>query len=200
MSSPSDQPNDVSVEVYVRPAQLAESLDEHVLRLQELLAEGVVGELDVSCWPGRVPTRSPATDAVDRFREFRAWAHDNDVSIQPPFSVHTVSSEFTGEQRTYLSTPVCCLAVTVGDAIVGVYPHSTDDEHRSLADGIDELAAGDLLDADTVATVEAVAAGDGSTCSECEGGLVNVQGIRTCHDCTWIDRDHSAGRAPLVSR
>lgn len=197
MSWTSAEPAGVSVDVYVRPSQLAESLDEHVLRLRELVTEGVVDEFDVHCWPGRVPTRSPATDAVDRFQEFRSWARDNDVSIQPPFSVHTVSSEFTGEHRTYLSTPVCCLAVTVGDALAGVYPHTAGDEHRSIADGIEELAAGELLDLDAF---EDPTAGDVVTCAECGGDLINVQGLRICHDCAWIDSDHASGRAPLVSR
>lgn len=185
----------VSVDVYVRPSHTGDALEEHLATLQRLAAEGVVDEVDVHCWPGRVPTRSPTTDAVDQFQRFRSWAASNDRSIQPPFSVHEVDSEFTGEHRTYLSTPVLTLAVEVGDSLVGVYPHSEGDVHRGVEDGIAALSAGELQ-----VTDGGPAAAARGTCTECGGDLVNVQGVPACENCEWVDRDQSPLRSQVVSR
>lgn len=206
----------VAVDVYVRPDQLAGALDEHVRELRALATEGTLEAVDVHSWPSRVPVQSPAADAVERFREFRAWADDRGVSIQPPFSVHAVASEFTGERRTYLSTPVCCLAVSAGGALAGVYPHTDDEEHYSVADGVEAVVAGDLSvgPGDGSVALQAAlaaagaedaedaegAAGAVAGCPECGGAVANVQGLRACADCRWVDRTHAAARRPLVRR
>ena len=189
------RPGSIAVELYVRPAQLQEPLEEYIATLNELAAGGTVEEVSIRSWPSRVPTRSPATEAVDRFKEFLAWADANDISIQPPFSVHTVESELTGERNTYLTTPVLCMAVHAGDELASVYPHTTDEDHRSVADGIRALQAGTVTRFETEA---ADAEADAGVCSECGGPLVNVQGVLACHDCAWADLVSSPLRTPLA--
>lgn len=201
MSGP---PGPVTVDVYVRPAQLAEALDGHVRALEEMAAEGVVDAVDVHSWPARVPVDAHVTDAVDRFRTFRAWADDHDVSIQPPFSVHAVASEFTGERTTYLSTPVCCLSVSVGDALAGIYPHSDGDEHYGVGDAIEALAEEGLPAGGLDWPVDPAGGTDrGATgrpaCPECGTACVNVQGLLACGDCQWVDRTRAPARR-VVSR
>ena len=189
--APDDRPSrgDVAVDLYVRPAQLQEALEEYVATLNRLASEGVIGDVAIHSWPSRVPTRSPATDAVERFREFREWAAAHDASIQPPFSVRTVESELTGERSTYLSTPVMCLAVHDDDEVLGVYPHTTGEHHRTVADAIEALRAQEFgpREADGALPTRA-----GGNCSECGGSLVNVQGVPACHDCDWVDRPATA--------
>jgi hypothetical protein len=185
------------VDLYVRPSQLGAALDDHVAELNELTLEGVVSRVAVNTWPNKVPMRSPDTEAVERFHEFRQWADANDVNLQPPFTVRTLDSSFTGEVGTYLWPPVMCMAVRARDALVGVYPHTTGEDHLSVVDGIEALHADDFaphtpLEGETGTSDARQSSADvappaDEACPDCDGQVVNVQGIVACHRCAWVD-------------
>lgn len=185
--TPTDR-DGIAVDLYVRPAQLEESLGDYIATLNRMERDGVLDGVTIHTWPSKVPARSPTTDVVERFREFRSWADANDATIQPPFSVRTVESEFTGETGTYISTPVLCMAVRDDESLVGVYPYTAGTEHHSIADGIERLQAGEVPSRN----VQSTAAAFDGTCAECGGTVVNVQGIDACHDCAWVDHTASS--------
>lgn len=129
---------------------------------------------------------SDAIDAIDAFKRMEAWAVDRDVSIQPPFSVRATTTTFTDETRTRLRTPMMCLAVSVGDRLANVFPHSRGDDHHSVLDAITALKSDDL---ELFPHAPAPAASPPDRCPVCETCLPTVQGIGVCRGCNRIECD-----------
>lgn len=182
---------DLTVQVYVRPGLLLEPLDAKIETLQRLEAEGVIDAVTVQAWPEAVPLSdtTPYTEVVDLFERFTLWADRHGRSVTPPFTVRSQSTVASEGTRRVLSTPMMCLAVYSGRTLTAVYPHADGDDHYSVTDavaalrtdGIDRLTPSDPA----AAAVEPPSRG----CPDCNGPLVNIQGVRACQDCTWSDRD-----------
>lgn len=121
-------PTSIRVACHVRKASLVAPVDSTLRSLDRLEDEGVIDEFTVSAWPGevRLTDDPPHGDVVETFEEFDAWAEQWNVSIRPPFTVETRTSQITGESRDVLITPVQCLAIYVNGVLVEVFPHSSD--------------------------------------------------------------------------
>jgi hypothetical protein len=175
----------VTVSAFVRPTMLLEPMDAKLATLYSLREEGVIDDLTVRAWPEKVPESpgTPYSDAFDVFELFETWAEATGVSVRPPFDVERTESAFRGGSRAILRTPVMSLAVSVDDKLCGVFPHTDGDTHYRVTEAIAALKADSLpltpADTDT--------ASEPGTCPDCGGELVNVQGIRVCHDCAWND-------------
>lgn len=136
------------------------SVPPHAERQQERTADHLreqVGEVELErrVWPKRVPLDGE-TDAVERYREFEAWADRRGVSLSPFFRVRESYSSDTGERYDALVLPVLCLAAWRDDELVTVYPHVEDGTVRTVADALAALDEG-RLDADAGATEGGVA-------------------------------------------
>lgn len=137
----------ISVACYARMASFTAPVDSSLRTLERLESEGVIDELEIHAWPAevRIARETPHSDAVDRFREFDAWAEQWGVSIRPPFAVEIRDSSITGRTREVLITPVQCLAVHVDGTLEEVFPHSTgradDAETYTVRDAIALLEA-----------------------------------------------------------
>jgi hypothetical protein len=152
----------------------------------------VIEGVTVQAWPDKVPLSdtTPYTEVVDLFDRFTLWADRHDVSITPPFGVRTQSTITSEDTRRVLSTPMMCLAVYQGRRLTAVYPHADGNEQYSVTDaiaalrtdGIDRLTPQPDLGS---ATVEPLS----RHCPDCDGPLVNIQGVRACQDCTWSDHE-----------
>lgn len=184
------------MQAYVRPELLLEPIDAKLETLETLEDEGVIDGLLLNYWSGEVELSPdpPHSEAVEVFERFERWAGVNEVSLRPPFTVRTRSSEITGDERTVLSTPVMCLAVYVDERLAGVYPHTDGDDHYSVAEAIAALRTGDV----DVRIPDAGGEAPADVCPDCEGALVNVQGLDVCHDCAWTEtpRDRRVEPSP----
>lgn len=143
--------DEVRVEVYCRQTTDAVvPLDRHHRRLVRLSRAGVVDDLSVKGWPGRVslaPGDSGETlprersEAVRTRQIFEEWADREDVALGPAFGRREYDSTFTDESGEVLRFPVVALAVYVDGDLSAVYPHE-DDGPVTVERGIDRLAAG----------------------------------------------------------
>ena len=210
----------LTVSCHVRPALVLEPIDAKIATLRQCERRGDIRTLSLRSWPDAVTLGGdgPETEIVDRFERFERWADANDVTIRPPFRIRTISSMGSDRERRVLVTPVCCLALYDGDALVGVYPHTDGEVTRTVTDAIGALATGERPPPLTE-TIPAVATSrDGSdvdgtviadrrwmassnapavtACPDCAGRLVNVQGIRSCGDCRWTDSELDALASP----
>lgn len=179
--------SDLTVQVYVRPALLIDPIDAKLVTLQSLEDDGVIDALLLQAWPEEITLsdQPPHSEAVEVFERFDRWAESRGVSVRPSFAVRTRTSKITGETKEILSTPVMCLAVYEGRRLAGVFPHSAGDDHHSVTEAIAALKTGDLA-AYIPEPAESAEPGP-RRCPECDGALVNVQGIDACHDCAWVD-------------
>jgi hypothetical protein len=194
------QSNELTVEAYVRPQQLMEPIDSKIKMLHRLESRNSIENLAVHAWPGRIilSEQTPYTEAINAFEQMEAWASEHGFSIQPPFSVQTTTSGFTGETQTKLRTPIMCLAIYVDDQLVNVFPHSRSDDQYSVSDAIVSLRT-DSLEMFSLETDLAASSPD--HCSECEERLMNVQGIRVCQNCDRVEtRTRSRKQQSLYSR
>lgn len=190
----------IRVKSYVRKPSLVAPVDSTLRTLDHLEDDGVIDEFDVNAWPGevRMGAGPPHGDVEAIFEEFDAWAEQWNLSIRPPFSVETRSSEITGETRQVLITPVQCLAIYVNGVLGEVFPHSTDPtgggETYTVGDALtlleerDIRAVGSGPNPDTAGggrppAVETTDDPDG--CPACGTQFVTGQGVYACPDCDW---------------
>ncbi|MDZ7730542.1 MAG: HTH domain-containing protein [Natrialbaceae archaeon] len=105
----------------------------------------------------------------------------------------TTTSLASDSEWEVLTTPVLCLAMYAGSQLLGVFPHTDGDTTYSAADAIGSLRTGELppmLEPPNEPLTDGTAVADRtdrSLCPDCGSGLVNVQGLLTCTDCTWIE-------------
>lgn len=135
---------------------LREDVPAHAARHQQSLVdrlEGLVDRLTVTEWPKRVRRWSDG-DALDRYDEFAAWADEADADLTPFFGSRGVYSYEDGRQFDALVLPVCCLAVSDGDSLGAVYPHSSNGIHYSVEDALDAIGAAEAAESSTDADAE----------------------------------------------
>lgn len=192
----------IRVECYARASTVAAPVDDAIRDLERLERSGAIDALDVRVWPDKLAIDGPASssEAREAFERFRAWARQWGVSICPPFEVRKRASEITGETTETLVTPVLFVAVYAEGALVAVYPHSTDERTYRVADGIAELAGGEI--AALGSTTPPAAPPDSGTCPGCGDRLTNGQGLFLCSACGWVGTVTDAGqyrRAPRLA-
>lgn len=181
---------DVTVACHVRAPMLLEPVDSHVETLRACESEDAIDSLLLRSWPDKVRLSEdgPHQEVIERFERFERWADRRGVSVRPPFERRTVTKAITDETRELLVTPLICLAVYRDEELVGVFPHSTEEDTYTVADAIATLRTGEvptpLGSAPSPST--ASASGSGETCPECGAALVNGQGLFSCSNCEWV--------------
>lgn len=136
-----------SVALFVRSLSPTETpAPHHVERVRDLEDAGRVTDASIRVWGHEVALSSrthhggPETFVLDRIADFRAWADEHDVSMEPFFDSREVSASLTGEEYAALRLPVTCLAEYEDDKLVHVAPYSTGDAICSVADRLHALA------------------------------------------------------------
>ena len=170
---------------HVRAPLLLEPIDRQVETLRACETEGTIDELLLRSWPKEVAIddANPHQEVLETFDRFREWADRREVSIEPPFTRRTTTSQMTGETTELLVTPLLCLEVYVDDELVGIFPHSGDDETYTTNEAIATLRSGGLPTPfeEDLAT-ETSRPGE---CPDCGGSLVDGQGLFACSSCGW---------------
>lgn len=184
-------PGEVSVECHVRAPVLVEPVDEHVETLRTLSSTGGIGDFTLRGWTDRaqLTADSPNRDVVEVFRTFERWARRNGVSVRPPFEIRERTNIVTDRQTEHLVTPLICLALYAAGRLVGVYPHSLEEETYTVTDAVETLRDGSVP-----VPLTAGRAAVRDRCPGCAGRLVNGQGVYACVRCEW------AGFAPTDGR
>lgn len=183
---------EITVVCYARAPMLLDPVDAHVETLQRCDSDGTVDAVLLRSWPERVALTdgSPHPEVVDAFERFERWADRRNVSVRPPFEVRTTTSVVTEETRDVLVTPLLCLAIYRGESLVGVFPYTADGTTHTATDAIATLRSGELP---TPPDVQA-APRPRQTCPECDGPLLQGQGVLACDDCHWTGTIAGDGR------
>ncbi|WP_265111635.1 HTH domain-containing protein [Halosolutus halophilus] len=176
----------VTAVCHVRAPLLLEPIDRQVETLQACESEGAVDDLLLRSWPKEVALKesNPHQEVLETYDRLTDWADRQGVSVEPPFRQRTTTSQVTGETTELLVTPLLCLEVYADDELIGVFPHSADDETYTTDEAIATLRTGDLptpLEGETY--IEGTTPGD---CPACGGSLVDGQGLFACSDCGWV--------------
>lgn len=175
----------IRVDCYLRAASLAGPMDETLTTIEGFAEDGTIDEWAVHTWPSEV-VLSDATDHVDvveTYRTFEAWADQQDVRIDPPFTVETRTSQLTGGSRDVLVTPVLCLAISAGGSLQEVLPHRTDETTYTVEDALGALARGEVT---VNAGLTPPLTIENDHCPWCEMPLDTGQGLYVCADCDWV--------------
>ncbi|MEY7849931.1 HTH domain-containing protein [Natrarchaeobius sp. A-rgal3] len=186
--------NHVTAVCYVRAPLLLEPVDRQIETLQACESEGTIDDLLLRSWPKEV-TRSSETphgEVLETFERFERWAKRRGVSVQPPFRERTSTSQITGKTTELLVTPLLCLEVYVDEQLVGVFPHSEDEETYTTDEVIAALRTGERptpLGAEPAA--RELSSDD--TCPDCGGELIDGQGLFACSDCGWVGASTPSG-------
>ncbi|WP_255190863.1 HTH domain-containing protein [Natronobeatus ordinarius] len=167
---------------YVRAPLLLEPVDQQVETLQACEADGTVDTVLLRSWPKEVARteNSPYQEVLEAFERFDRWADERGVSVQPPFRERTVTSTVTGESKDVLVTPMLCLAVYRNDELHAVFPHTDGEETVTASEAIATLRTGELPTPLGAPPTEPERA---NACPECDGDLLNGQGVFACLDC-----------------
>lgn len=136
-----DGHDSLTVRAYVRPSLLFDPVDAKLQTLEAIEDAGAVDEVTVEAWPDSVRLDEEPTfpRAVETFERFETWAEPAGTSIRPPFTVRTMTSEFTGETKRLLEPPIFCLAFERNGQLLNVVPHSDGDRHRSVKEALAAL-------------------------------------------------------------
>ncbi|AGB37526.1 HTH domain-containing protein [Natronococcus occultus] len=208
------QSQTLTVVCHVRAPLLLEPVDSQVESLRACEDEGRIDDLLVRSWPKEVSRsgESPYQEVLETHERLQRWADRHEVSLSPPFRTRTTTSQITDETEDVLVTPLLCLEYYRGDELVGVYPHTTGEETITTEDviarircGDDSASAAEALakltpdSAGSPGTNQTVVTGNGATegletesptrsgtCPDCEGDVVDGQGLVACMDCGWI--------------
>lgn len=175
----------ISIDCYARPTSLSAPIDATLTTIQELVEDGTIDDCTIHSWPSTVvlSDETDHTDVVETFRTFEAWADQWGVSIEPPFSVETRTSQITGDRREVLVTPVLCVAISIEGALREVFPHQTEGRTYTVEDAITTLTKGTItVNSDLTAPIEAA----DDRCPWCEAPIVTGQGLYACSECDWI--------------
>ncbi|THE64782.1 hypothetical protein D8Y22_11025 [Salinadaptatus halalkaliphilus] len=182
----SDVSSETTVVCHVRAPLLLEPIDRQVETLQACESEGTIDELLLRSWPKEVARSESSAhqEVLELYDRFSAWARERGVSIAPPFTERSSTSQITGETTELLVTPLLCLEVYAGDDLVGVYPHSAGEETYTANEVIAALRTGTVPTPLGKATEDVASVAD--DCPACGGELVDGQGLFACSDCGWI--------------
>ena len=124
------------VELYARsslPEVASRRRDEVAGRLKQLTEDGHVDDVAIRTWDKKVPL-SGDYDELDEYEQFRNWADETGVVLEPFFDTRSCYSMESGERGEWLVLPALCLAVYRDGDLDAVYPHSTNDGSRSVLD------------------------------------------------------------------
>lgn len=184
--------SECDIQVYVRSALLVEPIERKVATVKRLGDDGRVNSVSIDAWPSEVvlSEHTPFMPILEDFRTFDAWAARTAVDITPAFTVETRSELGTDDTRMVLKTPVMFLAVYLGDDLITVFPHVDGEVNYSAADGIAAIKSGKL----TYRPGPAAPTDGPTVCPDCDGGVVNVQGIGVCQSCHWSGIGSSVAR------
>lgn len=176
---------DITAVCHVRAPLLFEPIDRQIETLQACESEGSIGSVLIRSWPDQVTISedSPNGEVLEVFDRFRQWANNRDVSIEPPFRRRTVTSPITDQSKRILTTPLLSLAIYREDQLVGIYPHSVDDETITTTEVIGTLRTGEVPT--PLGSRPKETNPDGDRCPECGGDILNGQGLVACADCDW---------------
>lgn len=190
---------ETTVVCYVRAPLLLEPVDQQVETLQECERDGTVDDVLLRSWPKEVTLEvedeSPYPEVLDAVDRFERWANRQGVSISPPFRERERSTLTEGTKEV-LVTPMLSLAIYRGDELYGVFPHSDGEETYTASDAIATLRTGELPTPMGSPAVEPRAP---DTCPDCDGRLVNGQGVYDCRDCEWVGTATPDGQYVPVS-
>lgn len=178
---------------HVRAPLLLEPIDRQVETLRACESEGTIDDLLLRSWPKEVEVTDdgPHHEVLETYDRFRSWADGQGADIHPPFTKRTTTARVTGETSERLVTPLLCLELYADDELVGVYPHSADDETITTDDAIATLRCGDLptplggTATDRSPTASTRANTKTNACPDCDGALIDGQGLVACSDCEW---------------
>lgn len=171
-----------TVRTFTRTRQLRDPTTDVLGEISELSDAETVEEVTIVGWPDEIVLgQETVNDGVlTDFRRIQAWAERNRASVQPPFCVQEVASPLSEVRDCVLRTPVLCLLVERDDTIVDVYPHSKEDEHYSIRDGIDRIRSG-TTDGKPVNGEPQVE--PPRQCTVCSDDLRLLNGVGVCQTC-----------------
>lgn len=120
-------------------------------RLQRLESEGYIDSFTVDLWGTLALTDdTPEMEATRGLHEtvdqFRSWARDRDLSLQPAFRTREIDAMLDEEVREELVPPMFCVAVYSDSSLDAVFPHADEDGINTVCDALDRLATGESLD------------------------------------------------------
>lgn len=172
-----------TVVCHARTPLVFDPIEERIERARALEESGLVDDVVVRSWPDtvRLDDDGPHREVVEEFRRFDDWADHRGVTVRPPFETRTRASMVEADGVDVLVTPVLCLAVYREGRLVSVFPHSDGETTYSVERALDRLEA-DQLPRPLHASADVP---DARTCPDCDGALVNGQGLFVCPDCAW---------------
>ncbi|WP_121742990.1 HTH domain-containing protein [Natronorubrum halophilum] len=189
---------------HVRAPLLLEPVDRQIETLRACETEGAIDELLLRSWPKEVSLtdNSPYQEALESFDRFEQWAEERGVSIRPPFRERATTSQISGETNDLLVMPLLCLEVYADDELIGVFPHTDEEleETHTTDEAIASLRTGELPTplgaAGETETRSEPTTGvvDAGVCPDCDGSLIDGQGLFACPDCGWIGTVSESGR------
>lgn len=133
----------VTFECYLRASTLAGAPDDTVETLREYERAGTIDELSVTIWPNRLRLTEETADdpVVDRYSQFRTWADDNGVSLEPAFRIEARTTLVCDDPETVLNLPALCLAIRIDGDLMSVVPHSTETTTYTIGDVLADIEA-----------------------------------------------------------
>ncbi|WP_178917130.1 HTH domain-containing protein [Natronomonas gomsonensis] len=181
---------------HVRAPLVADPIESRVETLRSLEDGPLVDTVVVRSWPETVRLDDEGDhETLARYERFRSWADRRGVSIRPPFETRTRSSIVEEDGVDVLVTPTLCLAVYREERLVGVFPHAADGETYTVEEAVDTLRSGELPR--PLGSIDPKPTAEQRRCPDCEGALVNGQGVFICPDCAWVGAATADGWAEL---
>ena len=194
----------VTAVCHVRAPLLLEPVDRQIETLQACESEGAIDDLLLRSWPKEIALtdNSPYQEALESFERFESWADERDVGIRPPFRERSTTSQITGKTKELLVLPLLCLEIYADDELVGVFPHTdeTAEETVTTDEAIATLRTGELpTPLGTASEAEPAPESTATTetpngCPDCNGALIDGQGLFACPDCGWLGTVTESGR------
>lgn len=188
----------VTTVCYVRAPLLLEPVDRQIETLQACESEGAIDDLLLRSWPTKVTLNesNQHPEVLETYDRFTSWADRQGVSVEPPFRRRTRTSQVTGKTTELLATPLLALEIYADDELIGVFPHSANDETYTTHDAIARLRTGELptpIKGETVSPIEGEDSSSGE-CPDCGGSLIDGQGLFACGECGWVGTVTEAGK------
>ncbi len=137
-------PVDIDVYLHAAGTSVWEAQGRLVQRTEALADRGVVRRASVEVWPRRVCKGGALErtgfhgEALATIERLSAWGEHEGVAL--PFERHHVVSELAATDHEVIDTPAVCVAVRVGEALAGVYPHRHPSRCCSVDEALDRIA------------------------------------------------------------
>lgn len=129
------------VDCYIRASALVEALDDTIERLREYEQQGAIDELSITIWPDRIrlTEETEKHPILDSYGQFREWAEDNDVSLEPAFKFEKRTTLVCDTPEPVLNLPALCLGIRLDGDLVTVVPHSTETGTYTIGDALADI-------------------------------------------------------------